>query len=768
MKALVAIAYYGTNNRAHLMQLIDEYRSMSLDVDVVVVTDREKDLPASIEQVIGTPARNPRSLPFAHKRVLASRRSSYDLFIYSEDDTLVAERNIDAFLWASDVLPPDKLAGFLRWERLPEGEASCSSVHNHFHWLPHSAFAVDGEHFAQFSNLHSACYMMQRHHLERALTSGAYLRPPRSGRYGMLETAATDVYTGCGMTKVICLSRLDDFLLQHLSSKYVGRLGLPLREVRVQVDALLGTLTGDVPTSQLLGPTKPLDDARWDKRFYEPVDHDVLGAVPASARRVLVLGTGSGELELALGAAGHETVGIPLDAVIGAVAGRRGVPVTRPSVAGALEDVAGLEFDALVAVDVLHHFKDPVSVLREVRGALRPGGAVVATVPNFRRELARGLAGRAAAPVPRGTFEDLGAHLVGPSTVATWLRRAGFVDVRVDGPGSIGRAGAAALSRALGAKRRMVTGRAAEVRSARPRRGPGGPRVSVGLPVHDGEKYLEDALESLLAQDFDDFEVVISDNASQDGTEEICRAFASRDARVSYHRQVANLGAAANYNATFLESRGEFFCWLAHDDVRHPSFLSACVEAFDSAAENVVLVQPRAYFIDSTGQVTHPDGDDLATGSPLTPLRLGRVLARVNMANAVFGLIRSSALEQSRLIGPFIASDYVLLVELAMLGSIIEVPEVLMYRRLHDASSRRANVTDDEVQRWFDVAATTPHTSVKRRLLDEYCRSVLDQSMVPPERAACLATIPTVMGTRLARNAIGRWRRRAAAGWSGR
>ena len=97
------------------------------------------------------------------------------------------------------------------------------------------------------------------------------------------------------------------------------------------------------------------------------------------------------------------------------------------------------------------------------------------------------------------------------------------------------------------------------------------PRVTVGLPVRNGENFLAETLRCFLGQTFTDFEIVVSDNASTDGTADICREFAARDPRIRYLRQGANIGAAANYNAVAEAARGELFTWTAHDDLRTPT-----------------------------------------------------------------------------------------------------------------------------------------------------------------------------------------------------
>ena len=151
MRILVAIACYGTKNLKYLQVLLTEYRRMPFKVDVVVLSNEPKDLGPDVEVVVGLPAKNPWSLPFGHKRLFAERLKHYDLFIYSEDDTPLTEKNIRLFLDAVRVLPPDHIAGFLRYETGPDGTRHVSSAHGRFHWVPESARQIGGETFAQFS-----------------------------------------------------------------------------------------------------------------------------------------------------------------------------------------------------------------------------------------------------------------------------------------------------------------------------------------------------------------------------------------------------------------------------------------------------------------------------------------------------------------------------------------------------------------------------------------------------------------------------------------
>ena len=113
-------------------------------------------------------------------------------------------------------------------------------------------------------------------------------------------------------------------------------------------------------------------------------------------------------------------------------------------------------------------------------------------------------------------------------------------------------------------------------------------KLSIGMPIYNGDEFLKEAIESLLNQTFEDFEIIISDNASTDQTQQICRYYADLDPRIRYYRCKENLGAAWNYNRVFELSYGEYFKWAAHDDYCAPSFFERCVEALDRD-RNIIL-----------------------------------------------------------------------------------------------------------------------------------------------------------------------------------
>ena len=223
-------------------------------------------------------------------------------------------------------------------------------------------------------------------------------------------------------------------------------------------------------------------------------------------------------------------------------------------------------------------------------------------------------------------------------------------------------------------------------------RGPGAkPRLTIGLPVYNAGKTLQATLDSLRRQTFRDFELVISDNASTDETEAIAQAAAAADRRIRYVRNPVNVGVGANFNKVFVESRCELFKWATGDDVCLPNYLEACVGVLDTRAD-VVLAYGKAEFIDGSGRPlaeTDP-GWHITEDSPSA--RLAQVIGADHWVNSLVGVIRRNALARTRLLRSYPGGDYGLLGELSLLGKLVEVPEVLYQRRLHDGSmSQHAN-----------------------------------------------------------------------------
>jgi glycosyltransferase involved in cell wall biosynthesis len=228
----------------------------------------------------------------------------------------------------------------------------------------------------------------------------------------------------------------------------------------------------------------------------------------------------------------------------------------------------------------------------------------------------------------------------------------------------------------------------------------GGPRVSVGIPVYNGAKYLSQAIDCILGQTFSDLELLISDNNSTDETPDIAHAYAERDQRVRVMRSEVNKGAAWNYRRVFESAKGEYFRWAPADDLFAPDSIAVCVAALD-ANPDVVLCYPRTDLIDSTGRVimSYRDNLDLRSCDPVERFRQG--LAQIGMVNVIYGLIRASALRRTRLMRNFVGADEVLVLELALQGRFMELEQSRFYRRIHDTAFSQMK-TAEEKQEFCD------------------------------------------------------------------
>jgi glycosyltransferase involved in cell wall biosynthesis len=294
-------------------------------------------------------------------------------------------------------------------------------------------------------------------------------------------------------------------------------------------------------------------------------------------------------------------------------------------------------------------------------------------------------------------------------------------------------------------------------------------RVSVGVPVFNGARYLEDCLESLVRQTYHDLEILISDNASTDRTADICRAYCERDDRVRYYRQEQNIGAAANWNFLVHEATGKFFKWAAHDDVCAPDFVARCVGALD-ALPTAVLAFGQTAFIDSAGNPLY--GYDVPVPWSNCEAAFDRLREQLAVPSAAihhmctrqYAVMRRDRLLETRLIRSHPASDLVLLVELAILGGFVEVDQSLFFVRLHEGSSLRANDSAVDVARWYDPRSGNHYPLRWNRVFIGYVTAVLNSSLSRRQKVGGMLLIARwlasddnwrIIGGELRRRALG-------------
>jgi glycosyltransferase involved in cell wall biosynthesis len=209
------------------------------------------------------------------------------------------------------------------------------------------------------------------------------------------------------------------------------------------------------------------------------------------------------------------------------------------------------------------------------------------------------------------------------------------------------------------------------------------PLVSIGLPVHNGARYLRAAIDSVLAQTFSDFELIIADDASSDGTVEIARAYAAADPRVRFCPNERRLGLAENHNRVVELATGRHFHWMGADDAHDRRFLERCVKALE-ADTGCVLATTKLRMIDEQDRELGIEDNSMAgAASPQPAVRLAAALFDCPRSSAMYGLFRLDQLRRTSLMLPFHNSDRTLVVEAALCGRFVHVPEPLYFNREH-------------------------------------------------------------------------------------
>jgi glycosyltransferase involved in cell wall biosynthesis len=228
------------------------------------------------------------------------------------------------------------------------------------------------------------------------------------------------------------------------------------------------------------------------------------------------------------------------------------------------------------------------------------------------------------------------------------------------------------------------------------------PTVSVGMPVHNGGRYLADAIDSVLQQTLQDFELVVLDNASTDSTRAIGESYASRDSRIRYVRNERNIGVNPNYCRVFGLSRGRYFKWASSNDLLDRTYLEKCVSALESDPDLVACFSGTALFSDRV-EAALPYQDHVNVVNSDAVARFDAVLSTMGLNSAMNGVIRADVLRRTALIPDYASSDVLLIAELALHGKIRQLGEPLFFRRMTPESATRLK-TRAELRRTHFVA----------------------------------------------------------------
>jgi glycosyltransferase involved in cell wall biosynthesis len=300
------------------------------------------------------------------------------------------------------------------------------------------------------------------------------------------------------------------------------------------------------------------------------------------------------------------------------------------------------------------------------------------------------------------------------------------------------------------------------------------PTVTLAFTTYNVERYISGAFDAVLAQDFQDFEVVVADNQSSDSTWEICEHYARKDARFRIYRNSENIGVFMNVRRVIELADGRYFRLTAHDDLMAPTLLSRCVDVLESDP-TTVLAYPSTIIIDDHGSEIDRWEKDLDLRDPRPWRRISEYVRSWALCNELFGLMRMDAVRSCQPFGTYVSSDKKFLVELLAKGKFHLIDEPLFYRRIHSSntfgSNRRSGSSSDAaaVYAWLDPDAMRRRrlpakfgrpTGDHNRLTVETFRALLADDQPAVDRLRNAATFLTVWQARRAHITLGRWRRR--------
>jgi glycosyltransferase involved in cell wall biosynthesis len=281
--------------------------------------------------------------------------------------------------------------------------------------------------------------------------------------------------------------------------------------------------------------------------------------------------------------------------------------------------------------------------------------------------------------------------------------------------------------------------------------------VSIGLPVRNGETTVATAIRSVLSQDHSRLELVISDNASDDGTEEVCRAFAALDSRVRYYRQPQNIGLINNFVQVLDLAQGTYFRWMGDDDWLATNYVSRCLETIEND-QALILVTTQQAYIDSDGvvQTLRYDGEGLRSDRPLE--RITELLRVLNesylLLDPLYGLMRRARVAEVPRVN-MLYEDEVYAIRLALSGAFAYIPEVLSRRGAKPFSSRPELARKIGVPPWHAGAATL-------LFCRELLRAIAEADMSAGDRRRAKAAVARLYVGRHRQTVVHRARKLAA------
>ena len=266
------------------------------------------------------------------------------------------------------------------------------------------------------------------------------------------------------------------------------------------------------------------------------------------------------------------------------------------------------------------------------------------------------------------------------------------------------------------------------------------PVVTLGLPVYNGEIYLDKTIKCVLKQTYSNLELIIVDNASTDNTERICRKYAAIDSRIKYFKNSINIGVSANHNRVVELSHSKYFKWIAHDDMFSEDFVEKCVDVLESDP-SIILCCTKTYQIDENDNITGKYQYPNTISSYKVHERYRQCLGFSHLVIGLFGVFRLDALKKTRLIESYIGSDRNLFTELSLIGRFFQVPEYLFYFRMHPQSYsyRYDKLKFKDHVTWWAPSKKLVNRCIYTKNSVEFLRPLFHSSITVTDRVICIA-----------------------------
>lgn len=235
-------------------------------------------------------------------------------------------------------------------------------------------------------------------------------------------------------------------------------------------------------------------------------------------------------------------------------------------------------------------------------------------------------------------------------------------------------------------------------------------KLSIGMPIYNAEKFLQNRLESLLSQPFYDFELIISDDASTDSTSDICKEYLLKDKRIRYIRQEKNIGMSANFHFVLHQANSEYFFWAAQDDLTIPGFIEKNIEVLDNN-ENLVCSVSKIKFVGEVVDDLEITKNDSKINKIMKKIKkkminvntqslsgnyenkVKKVFSNGGSTLAQYGIFKTEILKKSVELPGFHGDESAIVLSALKYGDINVIDEILIHKFVGDTVSSKGMIS---------------------------------------------------------------------------